>query len=190
YYGYRYYDPLTMRWTSADPLYRFAPDMNAGQPQRLNLYTLELNNPLRYQDPNGLEGKQQDDTVHCPGGTSTTCQSKLGTAAWLTPWARSLGRALHYGGDSVHGLQKAAADIWINKSGTPCIGRYCYPEGVGHAVPLPPDSYDPTVRMEDVSEVYKQMIIFAVSFLPEVFLAGRAVALVDEGLSLWSTGAD
>src|SRR5262249_59134024 len=26
YYGYRYYDPLTLRWTSADPLYRFIRD--------------------------------------------------------------------------------------------------------------------------------------------------------------------
>ncbi len=77
YYGYRYYDPLILRWISADPLYRFAQDTvvtnfkntavgkvkaykgkiavsGLKKPQKLNLYTFNLNNSLRYYDPDGL----------------------------------------------------------------------------------------------------------------------------------------
>jgi len=54
YYGYRYFDPLTLQWTSGDPMYRFAPDVALASPQRQNLYAFSLNNPLRYRDPNGL----------------------------------------------------------------------------------------------------------------------------------------
>gem|GEM_PF-2827531 len=53
YYGYRYYDPLLLRWNSADPLYRFAPDISLEDPQRINLYAFSLNNPIRYYDPDG-----------------------------------------------------------------------------------------------------------------------------------------
>jgi len=54
YYGARYYDPDTLTWTQADPLYRFAPDFAGDEPRRAALYTFSLNNPLRYLDPNGL----------------------------------------------------------------------------------------------------------------------------------------
>jgi RHS repeat-associated protein len=53
YYGYRYYDPLTLQWTSSDPLLRFAPEIDYHFPQRLNLYAFEADNPLRYIDPDG-----------------------------------------------------------------------------------------------------------------------------------------
>ena len=61
YYGYRYYDPLLLRWNSADPLYRFAPDISLQDPQRINLYTFSLNNPVRYYDPDGREADDLDD---------------------------------------------------------------------------------------------------------------------------------
>ncbi|MBV7333132.1 hypothetical protein KFU94_33850 [Chloroflexi bacterium TSY] len=53
YYGYRYYDPMSLQWTQADPLYRFAPDLGLVEPRRMSLYTFSLNNPLRYIDPDG-----------------------------------------------------------------------------------------------------------------------------------------
>jgi RHS repeat-associated protein len=53
YYGFRYYDPLTLRWNSADPLYRVAPDLGLNAPQRMNLYAFSLNNAVRYFDPDG-----------------------------------------------------------------------------------------------------------------------------------------
>jgi RHS repeat-associated protein len=55
YYGFRYYDPLLLRWTGADPLFRFAPDLALGQPQRTNLYSFSLNNAVRYYDPDGRD---------------------------------------------------------------------------------------------------------------------------------------
>ncbi len=56
YYGFRHYDPLSMTWTQADPLFRFAPDLAYDQPRRMNLYSFSLNNPMRYLDPDGREG--------------------------------------------------------------------------------------------------------------------------------------
>ena len=53
YYGYRYYDPLSLQWTQADPLYRVAPDIAYDSPREISLYTFSLNNPVRYMDPDG-----------------------------------------------------------------------------------------------------------------------------------------
>lgn len=53
YYGYRYYDPLSLTWTQADPLYRVAPDLAYDEPRRMSLYAFSLNNPVRYADPDG-----------------------------------------------------------------------------------------------------------------------------------------
>jgi len=53
YYGFRYYDKTSMTWTQSDPLYRFAPDAAWDAPRRGALYTNDLNNPLRYLDPDG-----------------------------------------------------------------------------------------------------------------------------------------
>jgi RHS repeat-associated protein len=61
YYGFRYYDPLSLQWTQADPLYRFAPELAYDQPRRVGLYGFVLNNPLRYVDPNGLKDKPAPD---------------------------------------------------------------------------------------------------------------------------------
>jgi RHS repeat-associated protein len=55
YYGYRFYDRLTLSWTQADPLYRFVPDLAWDEPRRANLYSFSLNNPLRYYDPDGRD---------------------------------------------------------------------------------------------------------------------------------------
>ena len=55
YYGYRFYDPVTFRWTTADPLYRFAPEAGYEAPQKLNLYAFCENNALRYVDIDGRE---------------------------------------------------------------------------------------------------------------------------------------
>jgi RHS repeat-associated protein len=62
YYGFRYYDPLALRWTGADPLFRFAPEFGLTEPQRLNLYSFSLNNPVRYYDPDGRAADAPADT--------------------------------------------------------------------------------------------------------------------------------
>ncbi|MDZ7757522.1 RHS repeat-associated core domain-containing protein [Rhodohalobacter sp.] len=61
YYGYRYYDPVTLRWNSRDPLYGLLPDLVQSEPQQLNLYAFSMNNPLRYYDPDGLAPKDDED---------------------------------------------------------------------------------------------------------------------------------
>ncbi len=55
YFGFRYYDRLTLTWTQADPMYRYAPDGAWDEPRRASLYTYTLNNPLRYLDPDGRD---------------------------------------------------------------------------------------------------------------------------------------
>jgi RHS repeat-associated protein len=53
YYGARYFDPLSLTWTQADPIARFAPDAAWDEPRRANLYAFTLNNPLAMVDPDG-----------------------------------------------------------------------------------------------------------------------------------------
>jgi RHS repeat-associated protein len=55
YYGYRFYDPLTLQWSSGDPLNRFVPDINLDSPQHQNLYAFTANNALRLRDPDGRD---------------------------------------------------------------------------------------------------------------------------------------
>jgi RHS repeat-associated protein len=53
YYGIRYLDKTLLNWTQSDPLYRFRPDSAWADPRRAALYTVNINNPLRYIDPDG-----------------------------------------------------------------------------------------------------------------------------------------
>jgi RHS repeat-associated protein len=66
YYGFRYYDPVTLRWNSADPLYNFLPDLGLNEPQRMNLYAFSMNNPVRYYDPDGRAPKDDEDDGDAP----------------------------------------------------------------------------------------------------------------------------
>ena len=63
YFEARYYDPVTGRFISVDPLY--VEQAQAGQiaPQNLNLYAYTLNNPLRYTDPNGTDAAAEDEAA-------------------------------------------------------------------------------------------------------------------------------
>jgi RHS repeat-associated protein len=54
YYGYRFYDPETGRWTNRDPL---------GEAEGMNLYHFVLNNPANY-----LDGKGDDVLEYVIGG--------------------------------------------------------------------------------------------------------------------------
>nr|MBA3406204.1 RHS repeat-associated core domain-containing protein [Gemmatimonadaceae bacterium] len=53
YYGYRYFDPLSLTWTQADPLYRLVPDLAWAEPRRMSAYAFSMNNALTYVDPDG-----------------------------------------------------------------------------------------------------------------------------------------
>ncbi len=67
YYGFRYYDRLTMTWTQPDPLFRVAPDVALESPRDAALYAFSLNNPVRFVDPDGLEAEK------CPLGDVEKC---------------------------------------------------------------------------------------------------------------------
>jgi RHS repeat-associated protein len=75
YYGYRYYDKLSMTWTQSDPLFVVVPDLaKGGSPRRANLHGFSLNNPLRYVDP---DGQDATNTVGpCRGPAGSVCQGK------------------------------------------------------------------------------------------------------------------
>lgn len=49
-----------MTWTQGDPLYRFAPDAERSHPRHSLLYTMSLNNPVRYIDPDGRQVTAED----------------------------------------------------------------------------------------------------------------------------------
>jgi len=66
YYGYRYYDRLTLGWSQLDPLYELAPDLAMREPLRASLYAFNLNNPLRYLDPDGRDGRPSPDAPWVP----------------------------------------------------------------------------------------------------------------------------
>lgn len=71
YYGARYYDPVTGRFISSDPLYATPGSLSQqehevflGNSQRLNLYSYVLNNPVVFIDPNGLDFKWFNSKVY------------------------------------------------------------------------------------------------------------------------------
>jgi RHS repeat-associated protein len=97
YYGYRYFDPLALTWTQADPLYRFAPDAAWDEPRRANLYAFSLNSPVRFMDP---DGKQGFDMMLPPGGNEyVNAKFKEGVAAVTSP--KIVGRGVEVAGDAI-----------------------------------------------------------------------------------------
>jgi RHS repeat-associated protein len=76
YYGFRYYDPLSLQWTQGDPLYRLAPDLANAEPRRMNLYTFSLNAPVRYVDP---DGRQPTNEIDGPEVDMPALLDRLGT---------------------------------------------------------------------------------------------------------------
>jgi len=55
YYGARYYDPRTNKFMSTDPLVSRQTESVLTRTALLNVYAYAVNNPLRYNDPTGLE---------------------------------------------------------------------------------------------------------------------------------------
>jgi RHS repeat-associated protein len=56
--GARYYDPVTGRFLSADPI--SLTEIPTDGPQRYNRYAYGLNNPYRYEDPTGQAGEERN----------------------------------------------------------------------------------------------------------------------------------
>lgn len=122
YYGYRYYDELSLSWTQADPLFLRVPDLAGANPRDATLYAFSLNNPVRYMDPDGLQSTattttdQPEDLLddECPPGLGTCGHSSIAItdesgsgvdwAAWasgangLTNRAMAQANAAYYAG--------------------------------------------------------------------------------------------
>jgi RHS repeat-associated protein len=78
YYGARYYDPIASRWISADPLFRFVPEVGLFSPRKHNLYAFTANNPLRYFDSDGLAPRSEMTLPPDPTG--------LDPDIWVRDW--------------------------------------------------------------------------------------------------------
>ncbi|HTJ44261.1 MAG TPA: RHS repeat-associated core domain-containing protein [Kofleriaceae bacterium] len=85
-YGYRSYDPVLLRWTAADPMYRFAPDAAWGEPQRANLYAFSMNNPMHYFDPDGRDDYTPEQTAALANAFQTVIGEGYATLASGAAW--------------------------------------------------------------------------------------------------------
>lgn len=77
YYGARYYNSITGRFISVDPLYA----EHLENPQRLNVYAYTLNNPLRYLDPDGRDPNAFGLELNVGGGSCAIFCILTGSAA-------------------------------------------------------------------------------------------------------------
>ncbi|HDX4048686.1 TPA: RHS repeat protein [Enterobacter soli] len=109
YYGWRYYQPWTGRWLSADP---------AGTTDGLNLYQMCQNNPVTYRDADGLLTDTQ-----LNNGAILVCQNMLSKDA---PMRELIGRYYPNPDDAleihnrVFDILQGAVDLtpWSNKLNT------------------------------------------------------------------------
>ena len=78
YFGARYYDRYTFNWTQSDPKFRFAPDLARREPRRTSLYTSDLQNPLRYFDPDGRDSTPEPSGPPKPSDTKVYSPEEVG----------------------------------------------------------------------------------------------------------------
>jgi RHS repeat-associated protein len=154
YYGFRYYDPLSLRWNSSDPMYRFAPEFGQSEPQRMNLYSFSLNNPVRYYDPDGRDADNAEDdrtdagdlTCELPEpGTCEADEKDSSTSDAESQISVPLGEvdgSDKESGSSPAALIKAAFKVALStKKGEEAFGHYLamYTAAVGRTVGHPAD---------------------------------------------------
>ena len=98
YYGYRYYDPLSLTWTRSDPLYRYQPERALADPRRGNLYTFSLNNPVRYVDPDGrdVSTRTQQRWAKRESASRRQCAAKHGARACEKMAQKAAGKVAFY----------------------------------------------------------------------------------------------
>ncbi len=115
YYGFRYYDPLSLSWTQADPKYRFVPDAAWDEPRRANLFAFSGQNPLRFVDPDGRErqmvciGHERVGNLVCDGGQFKGPPTNVGPAARRA--GNAIAGALSDLKDAVEGLAEDGKDV-------------------------------------------------------------------------------
>ncbi len=95
YYGFRYYDPVTGRWPSRDPI---------GEAGGLNLYGMVGNNPVNYWDYLGLQSLEE-----CYEAAFNTYQQDLSRLEDI-----GADRIESFFGSVRHGRNAARADLAVN----------------------------------------------------------------------------
>lgn len=134
YYGARYYDAEVGRFVSPDPLYTEIASMGAekrsallGNPQKLSLYSYVLNNPLRYNDPSGLQ--------ETPAKGFDPLDA---TPALVAPMPPQIGGPLEVGVDIYQGATAkttyGVAKGWANAVVDGTVAYYVYQAGKAGAV--------------------------------------------------------
>ncbi|HUQ01613.1 MAG TPA: toxin TcdB middle/N-terminal domain-containing protein [Kofleriaceae bacterium] len=112
YYGARYYDKTLMGWTQGDPRYRYAPDDAWKAPRKALLYTANLNNALRYKDPDGRDValiKHEVGPATMQAFSSNVITSNMGIQGELTVIELDIGtKGVVGGGGSVTAGQASA----------------------------------------------------------------------------------
>jgi len=129
YYGYRYYDSVSLGWTQSDPMYRFVPDASGAKPRQANLYVFSLDNPVRYRDSDGRQSRvwMEENKLHreqtgnkLPGpcnSSETACQrlNSLGTAIGVSLGVLVAAPVVVYGGETLatvgHGVRSGAGFV-------------------------------------------------------------------------------
>ncbi len=117
YYGFRFYDRLTLTWTQADPLYRFVPDLAWDEPRRANLYSFSLNNPLRYYDPDGREPYPTATEPHARAAQEALASGSVGGESFALEYAYFTEKAAF--GDQLRefGIQQLRVEPTLNDRG-------------------------------------------------------------------------
>jgi len=178
YYGYRYYDPLSLQWTQPDPLFRRVPDLAGANPRDMNLYTFSLNNPVRYVDPNGLQstatiydGSPEIDT-ECPPGLGD-CGYKPAEITDVSGGGGYDSDKLNEEGNALLNKASAKASVaWYGGGGAQVVAVYrpkfagsgdmaeWYYSKTGEVLPagyFKPVSEQTPKEAKEVTELYKKM---------------------------------
>ncbi|MEP6861711.1 MAG: toxin TcdB middle/N-terminal domain-containing protein, partial [Deltaproteobacteria bacterium] len=125
YYGARYFDQTTLTWTQADPDYRFAPESASSTPRLANLYTADLNNPLRLMDPDGRDPVEESrrDGESADNYFTKYCASEVATYeahAALIDYFRSQ-RPPTVLESMAHDVKQASLELSMEASGGPPV---------------------------------------------------------------------
>jgi RHS repeat-associated protein len=131
YYGARYYEAITGKFISSDPLYTELNLLSEKEvsrflqnPQQLNFYAYVLNNPIRYNDPSGLDAWDRVlGVLQAVGGVA---EAAAGSTAFVagavgTVGTGPLGLSVAAGGAVLvaHGADTAAAGLRQAWTGSP-----------------------------------------------------------------------
>jgi RHS repeat-associated protein len=126
YFGARYYDPVRVRWASADPLQSLRPELGMRRLKEMNVYGYAAGSPVTLVDPDGLATKSLSEKqlaeIRKEGwkeGETTSCFTHARKASVAAAAAEQKGNSLA-GSDTAIGVadtykQQRILDKWKDK---------------------------------------------------------------------------